>query len=131
MAHTTMRPHQTSVERPETPLTRCLDPGLMDLQRANLDTLVEAQKRLCAAAQAIVELRFGWLETSAQTAHAMALSTSRPEAVQDELRQANERAASMMKRELEISLQVQSEVATMLLRLAGLNWRQLQGRDSD
>jgi hypothetical protein len=101
------------------------------LQRTNLDSMLETNRRLLEAAQAIVDLRLKWLAASFEAAAAFAPNAGNGAAEPPlaAFRRAGDHALAMVRGEIEVSLKAQSEVAQTLVELASANLRELERMD--
>lgn len=104
-----------------------LDPeALLNLQKANLATVVEAHKILTDAARAIAELNAELVKETTQRFFGKAETPRTPEAILASARAGAQRAVTVAGEGLDLGIRAQGEVAELLVKRATANIDQLK-----
>lgn len=110
--------------KPAAPLLPKFDlDAAMATQKANVETLLQAQKIASETAQAVVKLQADWLKELGERTRALATAsvTRKPEAVLADARGTAERAFAVARQGLDLGLRAQSEVVDLLTKRAAAN----------
>ncbi len=103
--------------------------GFLAMQRANVETVLQAQRVLVDAAQAIFRLRAGWLNETARQAQDLAKANvaKGPQGVLADARSATERAFAVARQGLDLGVRAQGEVADLVTKRVAANVDQVKG----
>jgi hypothetical protein len=93
------------------------------LQKANIETLLRAQRIVSETAQAVAKLQADWLNEVAQQVRAYAgvRAAKKPEAMLADGRAAAERAFAVARQGFDLGVRAQSEVVDLLTKRAVAN----------
>lgn len=112
----------TPVSLPKLKLPKVDLDALLTVQKANLATMQEAQSLLVEAAQAVTRLQHGWVEeTVANAQDALKAAPKKPETVLAEIKAGAEKAATVVKQGLELTVTAQRRVVELFARRAQAN----------
>ena len=103
--------------------------AVVGLQKANIETVLKAQRIVSETAQAVVTLHAGWLQKAAEQvrgAFTKAGATRKPEAVLADARAVAERAFAVARQEIDLGTRAQSEVVDLLAKRAAANLDQVK-----
>ncbi len=101
---------------------------LMSIQKANLETALQAQKILSETARAIGKLHTSWLQEVAERSRTLvgADLVRKPEAVLAGAREVAERGFAVARQELDLGTRAQSEVINLFSKRAAANLDQVK-----
>jgi hypothetical protein len=104
--------------------------ALFALQKANVETLLQAQQILIEAAQAAAKAQYGWLQESVEGFQA-ALSgkfdaDKKPETYLAEVKAAAEKVMAVAQTQLDLGMKAQSEALELLTKRAATNIDEVQ-----
>ena len=105
--------------------------GLVAMQKANVETVVQAQRVLTDAAQAMFKLQAGWLAETARQFQASVTKldvTKGPDAVVAETRAAAERAIAVGRQQLDLGTRAQGEAVDLVAKRVAANVDQVKAR---
>jgi hypothetical protein len=93
------------------------------LQKANIETLLQAQRIVSETAQAVAQLQADWLKEVAQQVQAYvgAGAAKKPEAILADGRAAAERAFAVARQGFDLGVRAQSEVVDLFTKRAVAN----------
>jgi hypothetical protein len=104
--------------------------GLVAMQKANVETVMQAQRVLTDAARAMFKLQAGWLsETSRQLQAMTKIDVAKaPDAVVAETRAATDRAFAVARQQLDVGTRAQGEAADLVAKRMAANVDQVKAR---
>ena len=104
--------------------------GLMAMQKANVETVMQAQRVLTDAAQAMFRLQAGWMGETARQVQAMTkLDVAKaPDAVVAETRAAADRAFAVARQQLDVGTRAQGKAADLVAKRVAANVDQVKAR---
>lgn len=102
--------------------------ALIGMQKANVETLVQAQAVMVEAAQAIAKLQTGLLEETFKSMQAFLKFDAKvkPEAYLADAKAAAEKVMAVAKEELDVGMKAQTEVAQLVTKRAAANMEGLK-----
>ena len=87
------------------------------MQKANIDTLVEARKIMLGATQSIAKLQYAWVSEALKQAETLfkgEVAKRKPEAMFAEAKAMTERAITVGKEQTDLGIKAQKEVADLV-----------------
>ena len=101
---------------------------LVAMQKANVDTLVQAQGVMVEAAQAIAKLQTGLIEETFKNMQTFMKfdAKAKPEAYLADAKAAADKVMAVAKQELDLGLKAQTEVAQLVSKRAAANMEGLK-----
>jgi hypothetical protein len=114
----------------KTPQFPKFDVGtLVNMHKANVDTLVQAQKVWADTAQAIAKLQYGLFEDGMKNAQTFFKfdGKAKPDAVFTDVKAVAEKAMAVAKEEFDLGVKAQNEVAQLLVQRVAANIDELKG----
>jgi len=102
--------------------------GFLAMQRANVETVLQAQRVLVDAAQAMFRLQAGWLNETARQAQDLAKANvaKGPQGLIVDARAATERAFAVAREGLDVGVKTQGEVADLVTKRVAANVDQVK-----
>jgi hypothetical protein len=102
--------------------------ALVNMHKANVETLVQAQKVWADAAQAIAKLQYGLFEDGVKSAQGLLKldPKGKPEIAFADVKAAAEKAVAVAKEEFDLGVKAQNEVAQLFVRRATANIDELK-----
>ena len=103
--------------------------ALVTLQKANIETLVEAQKILFDLAQTVAKKQVEYVKESFAKSEAMFKGfdgKKQPTVYADELKAAVERAVADVKETVDLGIKAQSEVVDLFVKRATANFEEMK-----
>ena len=99
------------------------------LQKANVETFVQAQGIVLDAAQAIAKLQYSWISDAmkgAEVAFDAGATAKKPEEYMADAKTAAEKVMSVAKQELDLGIKAQTEVADLVAKRVAANLEEVR-----
>ena len=98
--------------------------AIVAMQKANIDTFVQAQAIVFEAAQAISKVQYSWVAENfklAETSFDASATAKKPEAMMADAKNVAEKAVQVAKQEFDLGIKAQNQVADLVAKRVAAN----------